>query len=339
MRGLPSASTRSRSRASRSLVLPIGAPEYLLPPDHLLLKVDLRAIPMLERDPDAPGYDVAAAAHPVRPFVADPDDVVEAFWSVGRDVAPGAGRIAGSVLEAHQIARRFACRRLREKAGLAPTELRGAIRQAGQLPDGVEGDHRIVGARLDRDVAARLRGVELVAVEFRQVDERRRPLGREAVTVGSVLDEQPGAEAKRDGEPPWREAERGPPVRPFDRHVLSQLARSLAGRHARRGAAPASQHRLELVAAFGEAVERREIAVRLLGRGNSALMRAKERLAERGFARRDWHRGARQGRCAGARQGASRPDQETAPGWPSPLSRERAAHLAKTSVLFSSSTK
>ena len=250
------------------------------PPDHLLLKVDLRAIPVLERDPDAPRDDVTAAAHPVRPFVADPDDVVEAPWTVGRDVAAGAGRIAGSVLEAHQVPRRFACRRLRQKAGLAPTELRRAVRQAGQLPHGVEGDHRIVRARLDRDVPTRLRGVELIAVEFRQVDERRRSPGCEAVTVGSVLDEQPGAEAERDGEPPRREAERGPAVRPFDRQVLSQLARSLAGRHARRGAAPASQHRLEFVAAFGQAIKRREIAVRLLGRGDSALMRAKERLAE-----------------------------------------------------------
>ena len=253
--------------------------------------------------------------------------------------APGAGRIAGSVLEAHQVARRFACRRLRQKAGLAPTELRRAVRQAGQLPDGVEGDHRIVRARLDRNVPARLRGVELIAVEFRQVDEGRRSPGREAVTVGSILDEQPGAEAERDGEPPRREAERGPPVRPFDRKILSQVARRLAGRHARRGVSPNSQHCPEVVAAFGEAIKRREIAVRLLGRGDSALMQAKERLAERRFAWRDWRRGARQGRRAGARQGAARPDQKTAPGRPGPFSRERAAHLAKTSVLFSSSTK
>ena len=294
---------------------------------------------MLERNPDAPRDDIAAAAHPVRPFVADPDDVVEAPGTVGRDVRAGAGRIVGSVLEAHQVARRFACRRLREKAGLGPTELRGAVRQAGQLPDGVEGDHRIVGAGLDRDVAAGLRGVELIAVEFRQVDERRRPPGREAVTVGAVLDEQPGAEAEREGEPRRREAERGAAVRPFDRKILSQVARRLAGatcappRRSRRRSIVLSSSR-----ALGEAIERREIAVRLLRRGNSALMQAKERLAERGFA---WRAAARRATRSPRRRSPARRPRRPADraGSAPPLSRERAAHFAKTSVLFSSSTK
>ena len=127
------------------------------PPDHLLLKVDLRAIPMLERNPDAPRHEIAAAAHPVRPFVADPDDVVEAPRTVRRDVAPGAGRIAGSVLEAHQVPRRFAWRRLRQKACLAQRSSARHSEQAGQLPDGVEGDLRIVGARLN-ECRPRLRG-------------------------------------------------------------------------------------------------------------------------------------------------------------------------------------
>ena len=54
---------------------------------------------MFERNSDAPRHQIAAAAHPIRPLVADPDDVVEAPRSVRGDVRHGARRIVGSVLE------------------------------------------------------------------------------------------------------------------------------------------------------------------------------------------------------------------------------------------------
>ena len=294
---------------------------------------------MFKRNSDAPRHQIAAAAHPIRPFVADPDDVVKAPGSVRRDVRPCAGRIIGSVLETHQVPRRFLGGRLRQKACLGPAKLGRAIRQAGKLPDRVKRDLRIVSARLNRNVAPGARGLELIAIEFRQVDERRRPLGRQAVPVRSVFHEEPGAEAKGDGQPFGCEAKRGPAIRPFYRHVLSQVAGCLSGRHARRGVGPDFQHRLELVAVFGETIESREVAVRLVRRGDAALVRVKERLAEFRFALRDLRRGASESRCAGARQRASRPDEQTATGRPRSLARERAAHFAKTRVLFSSSTK
>jgi hypothetical protein len=39
----------------------------------------------------------------------------------------------------------------------------------------------------------------LIAVEFRQVDERLRSFGGQAVAVRAVLAEQPGAETECDG--------------------------------------------------------------------------------------------------------------------------------------------
>ena len=86
--------------------------------------------------------------------------------------------------------------------GVSPTGVRGrnplcaqriwadAIAEPLQFPHGMERDLRIVGARLHREVAARARGLELIAVEFRQVDQRLRPLGGQAVAVRAVLDEQ-----------------------------------------------------------------------------------------------------------------------------------------------------
>ena len=44
-------------------------------------------------------------------------------------------------------------------------------------------DLRVVGACMNRDVAAGARGLQLIAVEFRQVDERFRPPCGETITV------------------------------------------------------------------------------------------------------------------------------------------------------------
>src|ERR1700691_2055679 len=125
---------------------------------------------MLERNSDAPRRQIAAAAHPVGPLVTDPHDVVEAPRAVSGDVRPGAARIVGSVLETHQVSRRFVARRLRKKAFLGPAKLARAIRQAGELADGVKRDHRIVRACLKRNVAPGARWLELLATEFRQTD-------------------------------------------------------------------------------------------------------------------------------------------------------------------------
>src|SRR5579872_3498171 len=67
-----------------------------VPADHLLLEVDRRTVPVLERDANAPHDEVAAAAHEGGTFIADPDYLIE---------QPGPMR---TVLETHQIARRLA---------------------------------------------------------------------------------------------------------------------------------------------------------------------------------------------------------------------------------------
>ena len=76
---------------------------------------------------------------------------------------------------------------LRQETRLRPTDLRRAIGEAVEFAHRVERHLRVVGAGLHRDVAAGARGLQLVAVEFRQVDERLRPPGGEAVAVDAVL--------------------------------------------------------------------------------------------------------------------------------------------------------
>ncbi len=172
----------------------------------MLLELEIRVVPVLERDADAAHDQVGAAAHPGRPFLAHPDDLLEREW-VGAghagDPLPRAlgDRVLGAVLEAHQVARRVLGGVVRAEIRSEPSA--GARRRLGQpreLADGVEGNLRIVGAGLHREVAAAARLLELVAVELRQVDKRRGPPRGQAVTVLTVLDEQPGAETESQGQ-------------------------------------------------------------------------------------------------------------------------------------------
>ena len=89
-------------------------------------------------------------------------------------------------------------------------------------------DLRIICAGLNRDIAPGARGLELIAIEFRQVDKCRRPLGRKPVTVRSVLHEKPGAKTEGEGQPSGRQAEGGAAVWSLDGDVLSELAGGLS---------------------------------------------------------------------------------------------------------------
>jgi hypothetical protein len=77
----------------------------------------------------------------------------------------------------------------------------------------------------------------------------------------------------------------------------------------------------------------------LLARGDPALMGAEEWLAELRRVRGGQRRRARNGARPDARKRASRADEKASTRWSCSRSRERAAHFARTSVLFSSSTK
>ena len=189
-------SRRGRA-ASNSFCLPSGAPEYLWRPmtsswKSSSVRSQCSSEMRMRRDDE-----VAAAAHPAGPFVADPDE-----RSNGR-----ASGLLRAVLEAHQIARRFAGGVAGDEAALRPAQLRRAVRQASELPHRVERHLRIVGAGLDRQIAAGVGLDQLVAVECRQVDQRVRPARRKTVAVLAVLAEQAGAEAERHGQPRWRQAE------------------------------------------------------------------------------------------------------------------------------------
>ena len=169
------ASRESQSSSSNSSPRAERRAAALGPPDHPLLLVERRCGPTARSACGSAAPRGSAAGHP-RLIVgrADPDVLVERRPS-------SALMLLRSVLEPEQVSRcRPACRGRR---GAAEPELRPLHRgraeaDAGEVADGVHGDLRVVGARLDRDVAAAARRVEVVRREVRQLDQRRGLLGR-----------------------------------------------------------------------------------------------------------------------------------------------------------------
>ncbi len=88
---------------------------------------------------------------------------------------------------------------------MRPAHLGDLVGEPHQLPHRVEGDLRIVGAGLDRQIAAAVAFDQLVADEVRQVDQCFRPPAGEAIAVLAVLDEQAGAEPEGYGQPRRRQ--------------------------------------------------------------------------------------------------------------------------------------
>ena len=78
--------------------------------------------------------------------------------------------------------------------------------QSDQLANCMERDLRILGASLDRQIAAGAGLDQLVAIKGRQVNEGRRQLRREPVPVFPVLQEQSGPEPKGQSQPGGRQA-------------------------------------------------------------------------------------------------------------------------------------
>ena len=266
------ASLASRSSGSNSALGAERRAGKLLAPERLLLEGDLHAVPMFERDARAAHDDVAAAAHPVRRLVAGPDDRVHFLGSLASGLP---------VPSLKPIRLRGVCLGPKSETKPACTQrmLAIAIGEPRELPHGVEGDLRIVGAGLHVEIAAGARRDQLIAGEMRQVDEAPSASAPEAVAVDAVLLEQAGAEAERHRQPrrrqgPARRTDR-PERRNRRRPGISTGLPSLIG--ARR---PRSrpQQRLDVVALRRREVERGDIGVRLRGRDHAALMRAEERL-------------------------------------------------------------
>jgi hypothetical protein len=105
------------------------------------------------------------------------------------------------VLEALQVARGdlgAARRRRSPEPELEPAHDDRAPTEPGQVAHRVEGDLRVVGAGLDRQVAAAPRRLEEVAGEAGQLGQGGRP----PASQPEAIVEQPGPEADCHGQPP-----------------------------------------------------------------------------------------------------------------------------------------
>src|SRR5690606_14640726 len=130
---------------------------------------------------DAARYEVAAAHHPLGALLTrDPDVLGHGIRLLGLDVG-------GAVFEAEQVARRGLARRGRRgatEAELRPAQIRAPEGDAAEVADGVHRHLRVVGTRLDAQVAAAVFRHERVAREAGERLER----GRAAVAETEAVD-------------------------------------------------------------------------------------------------------------------------------------------------------
>ena len=168
----------------------MGAPLPLCLPDHPLLLEQCCAVPRLDPHPDPARHQVACrrsaspARHPRPPTRACPaPSVSSALMLLVPSLNPN--RFRG-----------VACSR-RGRRGAAEAQLRilhrdGAEADPGQVAHRVHRDLRVVGARLDADVAAAAGGVEDLVGELRQVGQRGGALVGDAEPVLAVLSKNDG---------------------------------------------------------------------------------------------------------------------------------------------------
>ena len=178
--------------------------------DEVLLVAERLPVPDLDGHVEPAGDEVGAAGQPVAPSGRRPAATQTCSSTsvglLGLDVR-------GAVLEAEQVARR----RLRGRGGrgTAEAELRPADRDRaeadpGQVADRVHRDLRVVGARLDAEVAVRALGVEHVGGEVRQ--RRAAPPGcrsaRPKRSLPSSSRNSAGPEPEGDRQPAGGQADR-----------------------------------------------------------------------------------------------------------------------------------
>ena len=249
-----------------------GCALALRPSDDELLLLQAGAVPALDRHLDRAGHEVAAAGHP---SLVGPHPAVERLGVVREDVG-------GAVLEAEQVARRLLPRtRARGPAvpEAGPAHLGTTEGDAAQVADRVHHDLRVVGARLDAEVAVTDRVLEEVERERRQRGERLGSPGGDAERVTFPV-EQRGAQAEGQREVVRAESERlaGVVRRSEGRAVGgTRLADLLPGGELCRCRGPVLQQRDELLATGTCChVEAREVQVLLHGRGDAGLVLAVE---------------------------------------------------------------
>jgi len=147
----------------------------------------------------------------------------------------------------------------------------------------MESHLRIVGAGLDRQIAAAAGVEQLIAVEARQVHQRRRPLRRQAVAILSIPDEQPGAEAEGYRQPRRRQTQRLAGIGAGNRGIVADRTRRLAAGHPGGSIGPPAQEHDQVITLRRPEVEHAKIGVALHRCRDAALVLAPKRL---GCARR-----------------------------------------------------
>ena len=142
----------------------------------------------------------------------------------------------------------------------------------------MKGDLGIVGAGLQRQIAAAARLRQLVAGKTRQLDERLGPPPGEAKAVPAVLGKKARTKPEGDRQTPRRQVEALAGVGPRHREILTERLRRLARGHGGGGRGPGTQQVYHLVAPGRGQVERGEISVTLRWCRDPALMFPPERL-------------------------------------------------------------
>ena len=137
----------------------------------------------------------------------------------------------------------------------------------------MERDLRVVGAGLDAEVAARLRRIELIALELGEVDQLGRALRGEPVAVV----EDARAESERQREPGRSEPSCLARVIRWSELAARVGGRGVTGAVARGGGRPGGQEIAHVGRVRGREVEAREAQMVLLRRHDPGLMRAVER--------------------------------------------------------------
>ncbi len=212
---------------------------HLVPADDPHLLVERRAIPRLDAHPDPPGDEIGAAAHPRLVGVgAGPDEGVH-VRGVLRE------QVVRAVLEAHEVARS----RLGGARGGCPTEAQlepsddgDATGQPGEVAHRVERDLWVVGAGLDREVAAAPAGLQRIAGERGDLGEGgRAPTGEAEPAI-----EESRPESHRDRETSRMEAEGLPRVDRRGERGARDVAHGCCPCHQPRGRGPGAQELLEL---------------------------------------------------------------------------------------------
>jgi hypothetical protein len=177
------------------VVAPKGCAALFLTSDRALLFFEAGCVPDVEEHPYAARHKICPATQPRGACVGSaPDESAKGAGIVRLDVV-------GSVLEAHQVARRrrgVTGGRRRSKSRLGPAHRDGGTADPRKCMYGVECDLWVIRACLDAKVAAGFGWVEVLAPKWGERFELWRLARAESESVAPVVFEERRAESERD---------------------------------------------------------------------------------------------------------------------------------------------